>query len=463
MSFFPAMNKPYSQDELNLILNDALRVLEKIGIKCVAPHVVERVTAEPGVRSENGCLLFDPDVLRAHVAMVRKRNAALPDEEPDFKLLSAWSCFNYADPETGAVRLATTDDAVLMTRLMDARGGRDWSIPLIPGDVPPQHATLTADYIGAKHSRALGGFTSVGNPKELEFLIEMYQAAGRKYLFVEQVGISPLCFNDNGLEMALRFKGRDDVDVILTGAIQAVGSTAPISLRTAMAQSIAESLALSLIGFRLGLGEGGFGTNLYAFDMQHTTMGFGTPEELLLYTLRQQMVSFLNGKKYRIGTLHSLARQPDAQAAVERTINALGQALSGARIFRGNGQLAVDEVFSPQQVIIDDEIIAHVRRVVQGVNPLAVDGDVVEELLEGLKTNQFLDADATAENFREFYLFPELFHHYNTDRWRSEDCPTVLGDAWAKAQAQIESNDFCLTAEQERDVDAVYQRAVRKI
>jgi len=463
MSFFPTLNKPYSEDDLNLILNDALRVLEKIGIECSEPQAVGRVTAEAGIRHENGRLLFDPDAMRSHIADVRKRNAALPDEEPDFKLLTAWSCFNYADPGTGEVRPATTEDAILMTRLMDARGGNAWTVPLIPADVPPQHATLTADYIGAKYSRGMGGFTSVSSIREVELLVEMYQAVGRKYLFVEQVAISPLRFNDHGIAMALHFAERNDVDVVLSGAIPTVGSTAPISLRTAMAQSVAESMALSLVNCRLGLGEGGFGARLATFDMQHTVMGYGAPEEMLMVVLGQQIASFLNGKTYRIGLIHSTAHMPDSQAAVERTINVLGQALAGARIFRGNGQLAVDEVFSPQQAIIDDEIIAHVRHIVQGVKPLGMDGDVVEELLEGLETNQFLDAEATAENFREFYLFPELFHHYSTGHWRSEGCPTILGDAWEKAKAQIEGNDFGLSAEQERNVDAVYQRALKEL
>ena len=162
MYYRPQLSRPYSDGELEDILTDALRVLERIGIACGHRETIDRVTAEQGIVWEEGRLKFDPATMRAHVEDVRRRSAATPDEEPAFEALASWCCLNYADPETGEVRPPTTEDAAQMTRLMDARGCSYWSIPLVPMDVPPQHATLTGEYIAMKHSRGLGGFMGAG-------------------------------------------------------------------------------------------------------------------------------------------------------------------------------------------------------------------------------------------------------------------------------------------------------------
>ncbi|NIA21292.1 MAG: hypothetical protein GWP05_04840 [Anaerolineaceae bacterium] len=463
MHYQPELNRPYTDDELDDVLTDALRVLQELGIACEHRETIDRVTAEPGIRHESGRLKFDPDTMRAHLDEVRRRNAGRPDEEPQFEALASWCCLNYADPETGRVRPPTTEDAVQMTRLMDARGCSNWSIPLVPMDVAPRHATLTGEYVAMKHSRGLGGFMAVLDPAEIEFLIEMNQAVGRTYLLDEQIGISPLRFNDHGLEAALKFAGRDDVKVILVGAIPSVGATTPLPIRSALTQTVAEGLGLSLVSVRLGFGEGGFGCGLQPFEFQYAGIIFGGPEEMLMRLASSQMGAFLNGRRGWIGTFHSMARMPDAQAAAERTAGVLWQAMHGVRRFRGVGQLAVDEVFSPQQAIIDDDILALVARAVRGMDPLATDGDPVEEIAEGLSEGTFLAQPATVAQYRQFMQFPELFRRYNVGHWQNLGSPTILDEAWQRAQQLIDENDFELPADQARDLDRIYRKALQTI
>jgi len=460
--YHPQLNRPYTNEDLEGILTDALRVLRELGIACEHRETIDRVTAQPGMTFDDGRLRFDPDTMRSHVDEVRRRNSATPDSEPEFEALTSWCCLNYADPETGQVRPPTTEDAAQMTRLMDARGCSYWSIPLVPMDVPPQHATLTGEYIAMKHSRGLGGFMAVLDPEEIELLIEMNQAVGRTYLLDEQVGISPLRFNDHGLEAALKFAGRDDVKVILVGAMPSVGSTTPLPVRSALVQSAAEGLGLSLTSMRLGMGEGGFGAALHPFDFQYTTMPFGSAEAALYYAVSLQMAGFLNGRTSRFGAFRSIARMPDPQAAAERTANALWQAMLGIRRFAAIGQLALDEVFSPQQVIIDDDILSHVARIVRGMDPLA-GSDPVEEIAAGLAAGSFLGERATVKGYRQFMHFPKLFHHYNVGHWKELGSPTILDEAWQRARELIRSNEFELPADQARDLDRIYRKALKTI
>lgn len=464
MVYHPQLSLPYSDADMEGILTDGLRILKEIGIACSEPQTVERVTADPGVTWEAGRLKFAPDTMRDHVAEIRKRRAAdASDPPPPFELLAAWSGLNYADPDSGAVRPPTTEDAVRMTRLMDAFGGHDWSIPLVPSDVNPRHATLTSEYIALGNSRALGGFMSVMDTREIEFLIEMHQAVGRKYLLDEQIGISPLRFNDHGLASALAFMDRDDVTVILVGSIPAAGSTVPFNLGAAMATVVAEGLSLSLTRKRLGFDEGGYGGGLSPFDFQYLTIGFGSAEESLFVALGHQLSRYINGAASYFGVMHSIARMPDAQAASEKMSDALFQALLGKRRFRGGGQLAVDEVFSPQQLIIDQAILEHVERIVRGFDPLAQTDDLIGEVQAGVTEGNYVAEKPTVRNFRENCLMPDLFHHYNVGHWRGLGSPTVLAETWQRCKDLIEGNDFRLPDDQARDLERIYQTALKTI
>ena len=137
MHFAPRFNRPFSLDDLEGIQNDALRVLDQIGIACSHQPTVDCLTSWNGVRYEEGRLHFAQNLSRPHVKDVERRSAAVPPPpEPPFELAAPWCCMEYADPRTGTVRPPTTADAVEMARMMDTRGGRNWPIPLIPSTRP---------------------------------------------------------------------------------------------------------------------------------------------------------------------------------------------------------------------------------------------------------------------------------------------------------------------------------------
>ena len=191
MNYKPGLNKPYTDQDMQGILDDTLRVLKEIGIECNESQTIERVTAEPGVSWDAGRLYFDIDTMNKYIDLLRKENLGKgPFEEPAFEATPAWCCLNYADPDTGEVRSPTTEDAIQMTRLMDGFGGHDWAIPLVPRDINPRHVSLLCEYIALSNSRSLGGSTAVMDITEIEFMIEMHQSVGRTYLLDEQVGIS---------------------------------------------------------------------------------------------------------------------------------------------------------------------------------------------------------------------------------------------------------------------------------
>ena len=349
-----------------------------------------------------------------------------------------------------------------MSRLWDFRGYGGVP-PLQPGDVPPALVTLACERIGLLHSRSLGGSMAVTNPQEVHFLIDMNLAAGRRYTLVEQVSISPLRFNDAGLETATRFLNNPDVKVVITNAIPMAGATCPLDPRAAAVQSTAETIAHDLLCQALGLGPGGLSLRIEPFDFQYSSIVFGSPEWCLYRLLALQMQEFLTGRPSRGGMFRSVAKRPDAQAACERMASVLWQAVAGIRRFGAVGQLSVDEIFSPQQAVIDGEILRYVQRLVHGLDFGTGASDPVALIGEGVAEGSFIGVNDTVNRFREIYDFPDLFRHWNMGRWSAAGQPSLLQEAWQRAQEEIARCAFALPEDREREVQRLYDRAAKSL
>ncbi len=464
MNYKPELSRPFTDGEMENIVSDSIRLLCEIGIACSEKRTVERLSAKSGTEWREGRLLFKAEKLREKMAEIRQSNAGRENPAEPFRLHSSWSCFNYADPLSGKVRRPSLDDASKMTRFMDARGYGYWPIPLIPSDINPRHATLACEYIALKNSRHLGGFMPALSVQEIEFLIEMNKCAGKTYLHVEQISISPLRFNDEGLAMAIPFIGRNDCNVLLTGSIPALGASSPFSIRSSMALVLAERLALIMAVEGLGLPKDlGVGLRIQPFDFESARMVFGGPEEMLLRSCCNQLVEFVSGAPGRWGQLHSMARTPDAQAASERSTSALWQALIGIRNFHCAGQLAQDEVFSPVQVMIDEEIIKLVEHACKGIPDFDSDADILEEIRAGLDSGTYMAEEATVTNFRNFSFWPKIFSRKSVPVWDAIGQPSLAEIAIAEIEKSIESNSFVIGKNQEDRLESVYQEALRAI
>jgi trimethylamine--corrinoid protein Co-methyltransferase len=442
---------------LDEIVEDALRVLAEIGVACTHPGTRERLEAWGGVTFGGDWVLFAPDRVREHLAAARALPPAEAIEDVRFTLGGCWAGLQYCDPETGQVRPATSEDAAQMARLWDARG-LSGVVPLMPGDVPPALATVEAERIALLNSRSLGGYLTVLDPPEVELLIDMNQVVGRRYRLMEQVGISPLRLDEGGLDTALRYLDDPRVEVHLAGFIPMAGVTCPLDPRSAAVQSIAETLAMDCLRAALGLGGGDLGIRIEPFDMQYSGIVFGSPEWCLYGALAMYVSAYLSGRPQRGGRFRSVAKAPDPQAACERTASALWQALLGARHFGAVGQLSVDEVFSPQQAVIDREILGYVERVVRGLE-LGRETGALALIRQGVAAGHFMGAEDTLDRYRDFYRFPNLFRHWGLQRWRAEGAPSILEQAWARAQAEIASSNWRLEEGQAREVECIAGRA----
>ena len=114
----------------------------------------------------------------------------------------------------------------------------------------------------------------------------------------------------------------------------------------------------------------------------------------------------------------------DEQAAIEAASSIMAAALSGANLVHDCGYMEYGATSSLELLVMDDEIIGHVRRVVEGIKvdeeTLAV--DVIKAVGPGA---QFLTHTHTFEHFRKETWMPSLISRQRYDHWLEDGSPTL--------------------------------------
>ncbi len=109
----------------------------------------------------------------------------------------------------------------------------------------------------------------------------------------------------------------------------------------------------------------------------------------------------------------------DIQAGHEKTLSALLPALAGANLIYGMGMLDMGMVLSFEQMVIDDDIAAMVKKSVRGIDVnhelLAV--DLIKEVGIG---GHFLTAEHTMKHFKNEQIQAEIFERRNRELWEAE-------------------------------------------
>ncbi len=155
----------------------------------------------------------------------------------------------------------------------------------------------------------------------------------------------------------------------------------------------------------------------------------------------------------------SNSRRCDMQAVMDKTALIMMHALGGFRDFwYGAGQLSMDEVFSPAQCVIDQELGRYATHLVQGVkydtDPEAA-FNVISEVGPG---GNYLEHETTLGDLRA-YFESDIFPRMNVDQWRAAGEPDVWSKAAARAKSLIANYRYELAPAVKRDLDRIWAKA----
>lgn len=437
------------------IRDGAARLLAEVGMAVPSENARQRLAAA-GLRITDGRVFIPHE--RAVQFMERQRAKAAPEpEEAPLRLHPGSHTFYHFDPEARTVKRLTLRDLERYTKLVAAlrRDGVLASAYCVgqPSNTEPQLAPLWQQFTAARFipDPPLYAYS----PDYAPFVSEMARILGKR-VGVGVHPISPLTLGGEEFELALRLMDEGTLESTGTAGMPVMGVTAPLDWVAGWAQAVAEAVGAAVALEALGAKRVSTFAALYAADMRTGGLVFASPEHVLL-TLTEAKVNreVLGNLRRPAKALYTTAKTPSAQAAAEKTAHTVVALLAGYRHLGSIGIMAVDEVFSPQQVFIDLDIVGHAWRIVRGMDANHAQGDVVALVREGVsQVEHFLAAPTTLARFRDFYWSPSLFDRQPTAAWLAN--PTdVLDAAWARGRELIDGYTY--------ELDADRQRAFRKV
>jgi len=449
--------------DVNKIRDGAVRLLAEVGMSVPAEPIRRRL-AGAGIKVADGRACFDPERTRAF--MDRQRAGASPEPgNLPIRLHTGSHCLYHYDAADRKVKRLTMEAVEMGTRLVAAlhQKGVLASACAIgsPADVEPQLTLLWQHFVTARFIKepALYAYAA----QELPFVIEMAKVLNRKVSGGVHP-ISPLTLGGEEFELAIKLLDEGMQDYFGCAPMPVMGVTAPLDWTAGWAQAVAEAVGTALAMVALGAKGASAFAALYAADMRTAGLVFGSPEHVLC-TLTEAKVNreVLGNRRRAAKAFNSTAKEPGAQAAAERMAHVVAALLAGYRELGSAGVLAVDEIFSAQQLFIDFEIVGHALRIVQGLDPPQGNEDIVSLVRDGLSQSEhFMTAPATLDRFRDFYWSPKLFDRRPTGAWLAHHTD-ALDQAWEMAREAIAGYDYELDDGRQRALRAVIADARQRL
>jgi len=410
-----------------------------------------------------GCSIGDRSIVRIPEALVKEALQTAPHEiqvydregKPSMNLGGYRSYFGTGsdllytiDVETQQRRRCVLEDVRLAARLCDALPNIDFIMSFSnPSDVPPRHAYLRGFQAMAEESQKPIVCTAEGR----DDLREMWEIAKilrgeeeslrvKPYFIHYAEPISPLRQAFPGIDKLL-FSAERRIPVVYSPA-PISGSTAPITIAGHVAQGLAECLCGIVIH---QLKEKGapiiMGVGPAVLDMVTGECSYNAPEYYLSYMAVVEMSHVYDLPSWGYaGTSDS--QIPDGQATFEAGLITFLAAIGGANLNHDVGYLDFGRTGSLEMVVIMDEVIDQVKRLLRGIpvdnETLAL--NVIHEVGPG---GHFLTEDHTARHIRTTQWRPTLISRDGYDRWKESGALTLRERARKKLSRILESHKPC--------------------
>ncbi|MFH1069951.1 MAG: trimethylamine methyltransferase family protein [Candidatus Glassbacteria bacterium] len=353
-------------------------------------------------------------------------------------------------------------DLERLTRLVDSLENISGIVGVSVKDVPPHCRDFAGYRVMAantgKHVRVLSF-----SPRGVEAILEMAgvfldgETIRDKPIF--SMGFTahgPLRWTRLALDIYYTSAGHG-IPVMVNGEPMA-GATSPVTLAGALTVGNAEIIGGIVLNQVLEPGRPcihnlGFA---HVLDMRTGVAVTGAPENCLLAAAGAELA-----RSYGLPSaswMSSDAMLADSQSAIEKTMAALTHAAAGVGLIWGAGTLESELCISLAQLVLDDEIIAQVRRLLKGVK---VDRETIaRELIEEIgPCGNFLATEHTMAHFREEIYETSLFCRMQREKWEDQGSRPLQELAAGRAEELISrAAPPALTAEQVKELDRIEKK-----
>lgn len=330
----------------------------------------------------------------------------------------------FFDYELGRPRPPTKQDMVASTRLGQALPNIDFVQTLCMAGDQPTGQIFFHDFDAIFRNTSKPTVINILERPFTQHLLEMAAAAsGGEQALREKPSALGIVTPVSPLKIAVMNEGL--VDVVEAGVPvlyspgPLMGATAPATVAGLVVLTMAEVLFGVVLTQLIRPGAPVvLKPDTDVFDMRTTQVTYGSPEQNLGKLAVIQMA-----QRYRI-PIYGLGggvegKFPDAEAAAEAAMEMLLNGLGGMTLSQSLGTLAFGMYGSQEMVVICDEIVNSIRRVLDGIR---IDDDTLalEVIREVGYGGSFLQHDHTVRHFRREMFFPRLFRRQSVDEWLAD-------------------------------------------
>lgn len=343
--------------------------------------------------------------------------------EPKSCFMGAGTPVNVFDLETGLRRPATRQDVRDLVTLQDALPQVDIVRPTVTATDQGDCSDLVeiAELLRCTDKPVVHRTLS---PERVDAAVEMLAAvAGGEDAFRAHPSfatlycpISPGYFTPENVLCMLRWAEHGVPITLLSMAMG--GASAPATLLGELVvintDILAWIVALQILYPGVPLLYGSVSAVL---DMRTGLLPLGAPERGMVNSGAAMMARYY-GMLSMCGGLSSDAKQLDAQAGFEKAVTAVPLLLEGADIIYGVGATDAGSTISYVQMVIDDEFIAGLRRMMQGITLHDLDEEVAL-IKANTPRGNFLKAKHTRRTFREHWQ-PGVLSRDTYEAWQAK-------------------------------------------
>lgn len=338
---------------------------------------------------------------------------------PDFTASAGGFCCYIYDLQ-GRRREATMDDVHRSIHLVNTLDAIDYTgLPVSDQSTP--HLLRPVRMAGelAKYTTKFGGVETF-RKEDIPYLVEIGSIVRGSLdaLRSEPILIgygearSPLNFDRNMVEIFMEYIKRGFPQTIDT--MPNAGATAPVTAAGVLALGCAETLGPLVLGYAVDE-NAVVGVDIIPSycDMRSGLFRYATADRMPLLVARVQMISEYYGCPSGVHGGKTDSCFVNVQAGIDKAMSTVFPVLAGAVGIGVVGHLENALTFSPQQLVIDNEVFRYMHHTLR---PIEVNDETLA--METIKSvgigGNYLGEMHTAENFREEMFLSEMFE---TTQW----------------------------------------------
>ena len=463
-----------SDADLERIHSGTLQILQRVGIQVDSEESRRLLKASGADVDDRTRIVKFPAALVEEALAKKSASITLAARDPKFdaKLDGKHSYVTAngngavtVDFETGKRRPSTKKDVEDTSRLIDYLPNVHVHWPMVSSmDQHPSTVHLHDLDASLNHTMKHVMYETGVTVKDARALTEMgYLAAGGEAEFRRrpltsclQCTFAPLQLDAGVMDASLHF-AEAGVPLVFFGMPQP-GATGPATLVGSLVVGNAEVLAaLTIVQLHAPGAAVIYGMGNAPLDMKTAVRSGGSPEHALSSAMATELAHWY--KMPSCVGVSATAKAPGDQAVFEYYTGLVGPLLAGADLMCGIGLLEDSATLHYEQIVVDDEIVAAIARLVRGewANDDTLALDVSEKVGPG---RNFLAQRHTMAHLKTEHFMPSLIDRRAFDSWAAEGSRTLVDRARDKTRWILANHRVpALDPEIEKGLQAVIARS----